>query len=194
MKTCLNCHQHYLESYKFCHTCGQKASVHRINTHFLIHAFTHADTGIFYLVKELALKPGVVVKEYVVGARKKYYNPFNFFLITIAISAFLSAYFHLLSGGFRLVFFVLIFVIFVILFWQYYSLILYICFTIYILYVSWMVGRKTLVDHYKNFTFICIKSISDRQGDRYRLSYVFQEFALNSMIIVQITIINIIFF
>lgn len=194
MKTCLNCHQHYQESYKFCPTCGQKASIHRINTHFLIHevihAFTHADTGFLYLFKELALKPGEVVKEYVAGARKKYYNPFNFFLITVAISAFLSAYFHLFDvnlrstnpvsnivtkyvnwifvasvpiqafftwlffrkkkynyaeniifhlflGGFRLVFFVLIFVVFVILFRPYYNVILYIYFSIYILYVSW---------------------------------------------------------
>jgi len=194
MKTCLNCHQKNDESYQFCPACGQKASIHRINTSFLfhevIHAFTHADTGIFYLVKELALRPGEVVKEYVAGERKKYYNPFNFFLITVAISAFLSAYFHLFDtnlksnnpvsaiitkrvnwilvasvpmqafftwlffrkkkynfaeniifqcflGGFRFIFFVLIFTTFVSLFREYYNIILYIYFGIYILYVIW---------------------------------------------------------
>ena len=198
MKTCLNCQQQYQDSYKFCQSCGQKSSVHRVNTHFLlhevIHAFTHADSGIFYLVKELAIRPGEVIKEYVAGARKKYYNPFNFFLITVAISTFLAAYFHVFNvnpkstnpisnivtkyvnwifvasvpiqafftwlffrkkkynyaenvifhlflGGFRFVFYVSIFVILVTLFRQYYNLILYSYFLIYIVYVSWA-GRQ----------------------------------------------------
>lgn len=194
MKTCLNCHQENQESFKFCPTCGQKSSVHRINTHFLfhevIHAFTHADSGIFYLVKELAIRPSEVVKEYVAGQRKKYYNPFNFFLITVAISAFLSSYFHLFDvnpkttnpisaivtkrvnwifvasvpiqafftwlffrkkkynfaeniifhcflGGFRFIFFLLIFVVFVNLFREYYNVILYTYFFLFLLYVTW---------------------------------------------------------
>lgn len=194
MKTCLNCHLEYKESYQFCPTCGQKASVHRINVHFLFHevfhAFTHADSGIFHLVKELALRPGEVVKEYVAGERKKYYNPFNFFLITVAISAFLSAYFHLFDidinsanpvsamttsrvnwifiasvpiqssftwlffrkkkynfaenvvfhcflGGFRFIFFLLIFTVFVSLFRQQYYYVLGIYLLLYMLFVIW---------------------------------------------------------
>ncbi|MBA4851253.1 DUF3667 domain-containing protein [Emticicia sp. BO119] len=198
MKTCLNCHQQNAESNHFCPSCGQKASVHRINTHFMIHevihAFTHADSGIFYLIKELAIRPGEVIKEYVAGARKKYYNPFNFFLITVAISAFLATYFHvfdgnpdstnpisnivtkyvnwifiasvpiqafftwlffrkkkynyaenivfhLFLGGFRIVFYVLIFVVFITLFRQYYNIILYTYFLIYIVFVTWAARR-----------------------------------------------------
>jgi len=78
----------------FCAHCGQKAEVHRITVghvlHDLVHAFTHADKGIFRLAKQLLLKPGVVAREYVEGKRKRYFNPLSFLVLTMAISAWLS--------------------------------------------------------------------------------------------------------
>ncbi|RZL50182.1 MAG: DUF3667 domain-containing protein [Pedobacter sp.] len=65
-------------------------------THFfheVFHAFTHADKGIFYLLKELLLRPGIVAREYIAGKRKKYFNPFTFFLILAA--------FYVLSESFK---------------------------------------------------------------------------------------------
>lgn len=194
METCHNCDYKYSEAYKFCPNCGQKSDTHRINTHFLmhevIHAFTHADAGIFYLIKELALRPGIVIKEYIAGQRKKYYNPFNFFLITVAISAFLSSYFHLFDidlkspnpisqmtakrvnlifvasvpiqafftwvffrkkkynfaenivyhcflGGFRFIFFLLIFTVFINLFRSQYYVVLYSYLFLFLIYAIW---------------------------------------------------------
>ncbi|HEU0126824.1 MAG TPA: DUF3667 domain-containing protein, partial [Flavobacterium sp.] len=43
-----------------------------------------ADKGIFHLLKELAYRPGIVAKEYIAGKRRKYFNPFTFFLILAA--------------------------------------------------------------------------------------------------------------
>ncbi|WP_316771797.1 DUF3667 domain-containing protein [Pedobacter frigiditerrae] len=84
-KHCLNCETHLIKEQKFCPQCGQSAVIHRFTiSHFFheaFHAFTHADKGLLYLLKELAIRPGIVAKEYIAGKRKKYYNPFTFFLL-----------------------------------------------------------------------------------------------------------------
>ncbi len=84
-KYCLNCDYYLVKEQKFCPSCGQPSVVHRFTLkhffHEAFHAFTHADKGLFYLLKELAIRPGVVAREYMAGKRKKYYNPFTFFLL-----------------------------------------------------------------------------------------------------------------
>jgi hypothetical protein len=90
---CLNCDTHLSKTQNFCSTCGQAASTHRFTVfsffHEGFHAATHADKGIFHLLKELAIRPGVVAREYIEGKRKKYFNPFTFFLLLMAL--FVSA-------------------------------------------------------------------------------------------------------
>lgn len=84
---CLNCNQSLNDHQKFCDRCGQNTNIHRLSvghvTHEFFHAFTHADTGIFFLIKSLATNPGRMVSEYVEGKRKKYFSPFSFLLICI---------------------------------------------------------------------------------------------------------------
>lgn len=79
---------------KFCPGCGQKAEIHRITIGHLLHEFfhvmTHADKGILLLIKELIKRPGFVIKEYIEGRRKKYFNPISFIVITSAIGAIFS--------------------------------------------------------------------------------------------------------
>ncbi len=96
-QNCLNCGAHLSDSDRFCSHCGQLAQVHRLSlAHLLhegVHFFTHADKGIFYLVKMLATKPGVVVREYVQGRRKRYFSPLNFFFIVIGLFLFVQTTF-----------------------------------------------------------------------------------------------------
>lgn len=86
--TCLNCELPVERNQNFCAKCGQQVKQHRFTLahffHEVFHAFTHADKGIFHLLKELAYRPGIVAKEYIAGKRKKYFNPFTFFLILAA--------------------------------------------------------------------------------------------------------------
>jgi hypothetical protein len=95
MSNCLNCNAPLNTTQKFCGECGQKTALKRVNLHDVlhdaIHYFTHADKGIFTLLKSLVLQPGLVAKEYVEGKRKKHFPPLNFFLIVAAI--------YLLLGG-----------------------------------------------------------------------------------------------
>jgi hypothetical protein len=94
---CLNCNKPLIPGATFCPSCGQKTAIRRLTLHDLlhdtIHYFTHADKGIFHLLKELARKPGLVARAYVTGARKKYFNPINFLLIVAGIVVFMTAVF-----------------------------------------------------------------------------------------------------
>ena len=95
---CLNCEENLEVSAKFCPQCGQKTSTHRLTiAHILhdgLHALTHADKGIFHLLKDLAVKPGIVAREYIAGKRKRYFNPFTFFLIMMGLFVVSASYFN----------------------------------------------------------------------------------------------------
>jgi hypothetical protein len=89
---CKNCEKTF--EGRFCPNCSQRADTHRFTlnhiTHEFLHALTHTDKGIFYLIKEMFLRPGKVAREFNAGKRKKYFSPVTFLLITTALSLFLS--------------------------------------------------------------------------------------------------------
>jgi hypothetical protein len=53
--------------------------------HEAMHYFTHADKSIFSLLKQLILKTGTVAREFVLGKRKKYFSPLNFYFLVATI-------------------------------------------------------------------------------------------------------------
>ncbi len=87
---CKNCNREFSKNYKYCPYCGQAATTERLNfhhlTHDIVHAFIHADKGVVLLFKELTYKPGRVARLYVEGKRKKYFNPFSFLVLMVAIA------------------------------------------------------------------------------------------------------------
>jgi len=89
---CKNCGNEFQG--KFCNSCGQKHMEGRFTIkefiHNFFHAFTHLDSGIIFLIKELIFKPGIVSKDYIEGKRKKYFNPLQFLIITVAVSTFIA--------------------------------------------------------------------------------------------------------
>jgi hypothetical protein len=90
MTTCKNCGTEF--EGKFCNNCSQKANTHRFTIghfgHDFLHALTHTDKGIFFLMKELFVRPGKVALEYNAGKRKKYFNPITYLLIMLAVQIF----------------------------------------------------------------------------------------------------------
>jgi hypothetical protein len=92
MTTCKNC-ENTVEG-NYCPNCSQKADTHRFTlkhfAHDFLHAFTHADKGIFLLMKELIIRPGKVATEFNAGKRKKYFNPITYLLIVMALQIYLS--------------------------------------------------------------------------------------------------------
>lgn len=92
MTTCKNCENSF--EGKYCPNCSQKADTHRFTlkhfAHEFFHAFTHADKGIFFLMKELFIRPGTVAREFNAGKRKKYFNPITYLLLVMALQIFLT--------------------------------------------------------------------------------------------------------
>lgn len=100
---CANCGTSFLPKQNFCSYCGQTAHTHRLNMphllHEAVHFFTHADKGIFYLIRQLAVRPGIVAREYVLGKRKKYFSPLNFFLIVVGLFLFVQTTLKPMQGS-----------------------------------------------------------------------------------------------
>ena len=83
MSNCKNC-GHPLDN-NYCPQCGQSALIERFTgkhlLHEFIHGFYHVDHGIIYTTKALFQHPGKMLREYLYGKRKDYFNPFTFVLI-----------------------------------------------------------------------------------------------------------------
>lgn len=94
--TCKNCN-HSFEG-NFCNNCGQTVNTHEINfksiVHEIQHSIFHIDKGILYTTKELFLKPGQTIKEYLEGKRVKHFKPFAYIFILSTIYALLTKLSH----------------------------------------------------------------------------------------------------
>ena len=97
MQTCKNC-GHRFEG-KFCNNCGQTAETERIDFHFLKHemphSFFHIDAGLMYTSKQLFIRPGHAIREYLEGKRVKHIKPLSFILILAGFYILLSHLFHI---------------------------------------------------------------------------------------------------
>lgn len=51
---------------------------------------TNVDNGFWFTMKELFLRPATVIDSYLSGATRRYYNPFRYYFIIIAVSALLQ--------------------------------------------------------------------------------------------------------
>lgn len=83
MSYCLNCGAGVTGSY--CHECGQKVNIKRLNAKVLLeefgHFITHAEHYFLKTTKEFILRPGKNSLDYLKGKRKHYQKPVSFFLI-----------------------------------------------------------------------------------------------------------------
>lgn len=97
MQTCKNC-GHRFEG-KFCNNCGQTADTERIDFHFLRHeiphSFFHIDAGLLYTSKQLFMRPGHAIREYLEGKRVNHIKPLSFILILAGFYILLCHWFHI---------------------------------------------------------------------------------------------------
>lgn len=88
-KNCANCGEDLRGNY--CSNCSQSAHVGQIDLHEIVHEFMHGvlhvDKGILYTAKELTLRPGQTIRNYLSGKRVNYFKPlaYLFLLSTIYI-------------------------------------------------------------------------------------------------------------
>lgn len=86
-KTCKNCNQELAGNY--CSNCGQSSHTNRINLHHIVHEFLHGvlhvDKGIIYTCKELTIRPGKTIRNYLSGKRVNYFKPFGYLFLLATI-------------------------------------------------------------------------------------------------------------
>lgn len=84
---CKNCSQRFEGA--FCNYCGQDARVKRIDRTYIVDEVTNnlfqINRGLFFTIKELTVRPGNSIKEYLEGKRKQYVKPLSYVLLTSAL-------------------------------------------------------------------------------------------------------------
>ena len=81
---CLNCGTELIGSH--CHSCGQKAHLHRTIgafMHDLLHGALHFEGKTWKTLPKLALKPGELTRRYIEGERARFVSPMALFLFTV---------------------------------------------------------------------------------------------------------------
>lgn len=81
---------------KFCPACGQPTPVHRIDWHFLGHELEHSvlhmDRGVLYTLKQLMLRPGHLIRDYIEGRRLGVVKPLLLVMLTGAAATLMAHY------------------------------------------------------------------------------------------------------
>ncbi len=84
---CKNCNQNVTGN--FCSNCGQNTKVKRINFKYLLQEIPNSifqmDRGFLFTIKELFIRPGHAIREFIIGQRKQHYKPIAFLLITSTV-------------------------------------------------------------------------------------------------------------
>ncbi|WP_185816844.1 DUF3667 domain-containing protein [Hymenobacter metallilatus] len=81
----------------YCPQCGQQLP-HRLTVghvlHEVVHVFTHADKSILGYAWQVVRYPGRVVQDYLLGRRKRYFNPFQFLLLVVGLCTVVATHLH----------------------------------------------------------------------------------------------------
>jgi hypothetical protein len=97
---CLNCGHTIKE--KFCPACGQKTNTHKLDWHYVFHevphSFFHLEKGFFLTLKELTIRPGFAIKDFLDGRRTRYFKPFTYLVLLGAIAGLISLYSPIAEG------------------------------------------------------------------------------------------------
>ncbi len=89
---CKNCGARYKGNY--CNQCGQRAKVGRLTLRSVIdnwaYGLTNCDRGILFTFKELFIRPGHMLADYVSGKRIVHFQPFPMLFITAGFYGLMS--------------------------------------------------------------------------------------------------------
>lgn len=94
MNSCKNCKSDFEGN--FCNNCGQKLITKRITLKksiaWIFSSVFNLDKGFFFTTKELILKPGETINNFLNGVTVRYMHPFRFLFIWATISALIGIY------------------------------------------------------------------------------------------------------
>src|SRR5438477_480205 len=96
MEKCLNCGAELTG--KYCSNCGQERIAGRMEVKHIFkdvtHGIFHWESSIFNTFKELIVRPGKFLRNYIAGTRKPYVKPFSYFIFIQTVYVII---FHWLS-------------------------------------------------------------------------------------------------
>ncbi len=101
MINCKNCNYSAEISSNYCPNCGQPFLLKRINGHYIIHEIEHVlhfEKGILYTVKELFIRPGKNIRQFLSENRSRLVKPIIFIIITSLIYTLVNHLFHIEDG------------------------------------------------------------------------------------------------
>jgi hypothetical protein len=99
MNNCKNCNKIILDN--FCSSCGQAGKITRIDAHYILHEIEHVlhfDKGILFTIKELLLRPGQIIREFITENRGRLVKPILFIILSSLIYTMISHYFNIEEG------------------------------------------------------------------------------------------------
>ncbi len=88
---CLNCGNQYEGNY--CPVCGQAATTKRFTFGLIVRKCFEAfdfEHGMLFLIKELTVGPGTIIRQYLSGRRKPIYDPLRYLFWTTALMTLLN--------------------------------------------------------------------------------------------------------
>ena len=93
---CKNCGKDF--NGKFCNECGQNSNVDRIDLPKFLEEISDSvlqvNKGFIFTIKELFLRPGTSIKEFLDGRRKNHFKPIAYVLTMSTIYFFISRITH----------------------------------------------------------------------------------------------------
>jgi hypothetical protein len=96
---CKNCS--YEVELNYCPNCGQAVKLKRIDGHYIQHEVEHVlhfEKGIFYTIKELLIRPGQNIKEFISDNRSRLVKPIIFIIVSSLIYTVINHFFHIEDG------------------------------------------------------------------------------------------------
>lgn len=88
----------------YCCHCGHAVELKRIDGHFILHEIEHVlhfEKGLFFTIRELLLRPGKCVREYISENRSRLVKPIIFIIVTSLIYTLVEHFFHIEKGYFK---------------------------------------------------------------------------------------------
>jgi len=99
MTSCKNCNIEIIQNY--CSNCGQPAKLKRIDAHYIVHEIEHVlhfDKGILFTIRELLIRPGQNIREFISDNRNRLVKPIIFIVVTSLIYTLINQFFHIEDG------------------------------------------------------------------------------------------------
>ena len=96
---CKNCSAEVTQNY--CPNCGQVTKIKRIDGHYIaqeIGSVLNFDRGIFYTIRELLLRPGENIRNFISENRNRLVKPIIFIIVTSLIYSLINHFFKIEDG------------------------------------------------------------------------------------------------